>query len=545
MPTSELLLLAPELLMRILLELDAHDLAVCRAVCKLLRALAGSSLVQYKHTLALSAMKNGPLHGPAIAVRLTAIRTYRAAWASYALQPNTELMRYFMADGRVQSFQPEFRRFMGPLIGFLAGSLLTLWCAPSPIRGLEAQTWSWDLQLSAFELQQGIVDLSQDVAVACGIDTVDRSNAQCHILTFWPNGRMVHHPAAAQPVISVHAPRAHVSEIALRGDLLSLSLWGAFDSTVVKLYNWKTGLLLGEFTSLPLDWVHHVFLDDCTLIISNQNHLWVYVVDHAGAVPPLAAAPDYILRLPGDNDHQQKSDVIDLTCNESLAAADHVGLFGPDPDATLLSVRFALTCCNIFHRCHGRQRYRDYNLCIPRLALLCLLKSSMPRPPGRTVELQWEEWSHRGSLLLRTRHETLRGSLVPTSFLGSRFALAIDSSQEDPPYISRTDVYIFEAHLHAQSDGPEAERAREHASRYINFGATGIETDGCSCFPAARTSLPYRIIHKEIVYEEHDEMAIYESSRVVMLDDGVALLREGSHPVTYQKMITKCYTFSV
>ncbi|KAI0351169.1 hypothetical protein OH77DRAFT_951446 [Trametes cingulata] len=512
--------------------------------------LSASSLVQYKHNLALSAMQNVSPRGPAVATRLAAIRRYREAWAFSTLQLTAGPLACFIAQHDAQLCRLQFIPFVGSLIGLLAGSELKLWCAPSPIRGLEAKTWSWGLRTLALEPQQGVVDLSRGVAVVCGIGTVDPRDPECHVLALCSSGNVTHHPMAARPVLSINAPQKHVYELALRGDMFSVTFDDAFTGTVTQLYNWREGMLMKEFTAPSTDWVHHsVLLDDRTLIISSSNHLRVHVLDYAGdhssTVPP-TVAPAYILRLPGDD--YSCTTVMQMTCNESSAAADRAGLFQPDPDATLLSIRFGVTC-NVFHTCHhGTRRWREYFLFIPRLTLLSRLKSTKPAPAGQSTELQWEEWSDEASVLLRVRHDAFTAdTLLRTSFLGSRFALAIDSLQEDPPpYVRHIDVYIFDAHLNARPDGPECDRAREHASRYFNFGPTDDDSRaGGSCFPAARVSLPYRLLHKEFVSEERDQRVFFESTRVVMLDDGVALLRENNDPVAMQNIVTSCCMFSV
>ncbi|KAI9062474.1 hypothetical protein FKP32DRAFT_1677019 [Trametes sanguinea] len=384
--SSRLLVLAEELLVFILLDLDAPDILSCTKVCRALAdVIEHTPAVQYKLQLGLAGMVDGSAEDVPLAKRLEQLRAYHASWRSGNIPTIT-------VDGQEGS---RARGICDGVIVYEDATRLTLFRPASAFSGIVASEvgtldYGAHIEDPEFELSGVAVDRAQDLVVLTKL--VLGEIPQMYFLSISQKGAF--HPLAERPQYEDLAELGITVDpkerIEICGDLVAWTV--QCDATSVTIINWKTGAVVFSDGEWPCDDPHFYmschFLDATDIALVQSTDVYICEVDPAqtnGTAKVLCT-----LKLPALQQGMHAHNIESQSRHPPTPAGDKA-LFRRDPARTVLALQFS-ACKNPFG--YTPSECRTFFALVPVSTMLAAAAQCASSEAAGAVP--WEKWSAGG-----------------------------------------------------------------------------------------------------------------------------------------------------
>ncbi|KAI0328835.1 hypothetical protein GY45DRAFT_946084 [Cubamyces sp. BRFM 1775] len=504
-----LLRLPHELLVCILLSLDPSDLLACGLVCRGLNGILGTPALKHKILLAKTGMRQATTGKLSLLDGIKALEEYQIAWRS--LPPTTD-----SSPHTAQHDSLRYPRFAGDALALLSGATLRLFRPSCSIRRVQPQTWSIDLSVAQLEIHYCAVDSSQGLVAISGVDLSSPESMQCHLISLSGTSLRSYHPQAAVHAFTTptYAAYAYSRKIAVYGDLVGWMWRDRLDR--LRVYNWKTGALIWQCHSTSYT-VCFAFLDETRLLVACEKALRIYVIDPHARVDPWHPTPtDYsppicMLELPPLSSTDASSDTMMLESQRPVANGDVA--FEREASLTVLAMLFLA---------HTASSIERYLFVIPVATLLGCLSSNLDKntphavPPYSPLSIPWDSWGASCGCLFPIL-KVYDYMPVGLSVMGSTCAIMATSGD-----LATLDAFVFDFHALAHPEST-ANDDREILAHFMD-GSRVVRSAKLLRDPI-RNTLPYRVVHKTIAYnDDPDFAAAVTSHSFTLLEDGLAVV---------------------
>ncbi|KAI0328834.1 hypothetical protein GY45DRAFT_1325831 [Cubamyces sp. BRFM 1775] len=514
-----ILRLPQELLICILLNVDPSDLLACGSVCSGLNKLLNTSAVRHRMLLAKVGMRHDIPGKLPLMDSIKALQEYRAAW--HALPPMVDSLPH-----AAQNDGHQYPKSCGDAFALLNGTTLWLIRPPCFIRNIKPRTWSIDLSISQLDVQCCGVDSSQGLLVISGVDASSPEPVQCHLISLSGTSLQTYHPEAAVHAFTItpacRGYYAYSCKTIIHGDLIGWA-WRDY-SDGLRVYNWKTGALLWQCHSARSA-IHFAFLDETRLIVACDDALRIYAIDPHTTVDPtphtallcyptLAEYPPpvFTLELPPLIEDSVSNALI---LESRRPVPDDDAAFGREANLTVLAMLINAHSTTTF-------QVEMYLYVIPVSTLLTRLNSALAENTSHAVppyptSVPWDSWGASGGCL---SHIPKPGCCMTPGLSVMGSMCAVWASRVDDPATVEAFVFDFHAHAHPESTDNDD---REILAHFMD-GSRVVRSAKLLRDPI-RNTLPYRVVHKTIAYnDDPDFAAAVTRHSFTLLEDGLAVM---------------------
>ncbi|KAI1798374.1 hypothetical protein LXA43DRAFT_980115 [Ganoderma leucocontextum] len=483
--------LPKEIQQYIMLKLGATDIMQCRMVSRSMASLINTTAIQYKLSLCVAAMIDGPPPSRlSLSERLEKLRSYVFLWSRIPVTflPTVSSSTPFQARG-LRTWPSK-----NGILPYIIGDDLRLLRPSSSVRDVEERTWALDLSQLHYHFDMCAVDIAQDLLVLSERPLTNNA-FKLHLLAL--SGGNTPHSCAKQAVL--HGPIAQFRSpscryLGIAGDIL---VWKVCSREFeLEVWDWKAGIMLWKYSA---QFIEVALLDSSHLLLlfPTEHEFRIISMDQCRQearedIQPTADRFLCALKLPPMRRGAQlvlaKSSI---ELNIPAASPDARPPFAPDPSASVVVFQFGALETKTF------PHTETFLLIIPLSTVFSQCRSSTLSPQA---VVPWADWGPHGTRILNL--EPI-GCPIWISALGSKCGLVFPAQPPegvvDTPDVY-TDVFLLDFHPTAALWPSPGDQGKCSSRRFV--GARDIGREVAFLSQDVFTTLPFRMTYRDVVAKD-------------------------------------------